>query len=132
MAKGIRSKRLQRTLALKRSAVRKTLEPSAFRRLGTTYTRPKNAFLHPTDPEAVFPQRIVSTPIDFRSDAVTDFECPVRSKRLEKSRQGLPEREVVMTQAQEDMQEDLSLSELRHTLGNIEKSIKRKSKMRLG
>jgi hypothetical protein len=111
--------------------VRKTLEPSLLRRLGTTYIRPKNAFLHPTDPEAVFPQQVISTPMDFRSDAITPFACPIRSKKLEKSRQPLPVREEMMIAAPQAMEEDLSLSELKHTLGNIEKSIKRRTKMRL-
>lgn len=132
MAKGLRSKRLQRTLALKREAVRKTIEPSLLRRLGTTHIRPKNAFLLPNDPEAVFPQQIPSTPLDFRSEAITPFECPIRSKKLERSRQALPTRGEAMVTAPDAMEEDLSLSELKHTLGNIEKNIKRKAKMRLG
>ena len=131
MAKGIRSKRLQRTMALKREAVRKVVHPQQFQRLGTTHVRPKNAFLHPTDPEAIFPQHVIPTPIDFRSEAITPFAVPIKSQRLFQSRQPLPEREVIMTTAPMVEEEDLSLTELKHTLGNIEKNIKKKAKMRL-
>lgn len=56
MAKGVRSKKRLRKVAAKRAALNKILTPQYFRSLGTKHYVPKNAFVHPNDSDAVFPQ----------------------------------------------------------------------------
>ena len=82
MAKGIKSKQKQKWKSQKRAVIKKTKFLQNLRALGTTHYTPLNAFVHPTHPDAVFPQHKIPTPLDFRSEAITPFECPVKSKKI--------------------------------------------------
>mmetsp|Transcript_17223 Transcript_17223/g.30971 ORF Transcript_17223/g.30971 Transcript_17223/m.30971 type:complete len:134 (+) Transcript_17223:4754-5155(+) len=126
MAKGLRSKRAQKFKSYKRALVRRTIEREQLEQLGTVnYVTPKNAFLMPNDPEAIFPQKRPKIPMDFRSEAITPFELLVKSKNMMKERMPamieiVPE--VVLPEP------ELFMGDMISSITNIEKRTKKKQK----
>lgn len=129
MGKSIRSKRMQKWKGLKRMIVRETLEKDNLASLGKTHYIPKNAFLHPKDSDAVFPQRKPTVRLDFRSDAITPFECPVKSQKyLIERMPDLPEVEIKGRPIEIP---DIFMGELEYSLKNIERNTKKKQAMKI-
>jgi hypothetical protein len=129
MAKGIKSKRLQKFKAMKREAVRKTVDADRLASLGTNQARKKNAFLHPSDPEAEFPQRRPKIGMDFRSEAIAPFETIVKSQKLFDQRQ-----EKVMVErmvGREFEENEMYMGELGNALKGIERGINKKQAMKI-
>ena len=129
MAKGLRSKRMQRNKGLKRDIVRKLILPKQMEALGTQHFTLKNAFLYPNDPEAVFPQHKVPNPIDFRSTAIATFQPIVRSQKFFEERKGFAE---AIDMSPENIQiPDMFMGELTYSIQNIEKTMVKKAKMQM-
>jgi hypothetical protein len=129
MAKGIKSKRLQKFKAMKREVVKKTVDAERLAKLGPLPMSKKNAFLYPGDPEAVFPQRRPKIGMDFRSDAIAPFEALVKSKKLFEQRT-----EPVITEqlvGREPAEPEMYMGELESSLRTIQRSINKKSQMKL-
>ena len=118
MAKGIRSKQRQRWSKLKREVIRNTRGVEHLKSLGTKHYTPKNAFLNPDDPEAVFPQHKVPVRMDFRSDAIMGYECPVKSDKIMKQRLPPGVRKILKGRGLE--LPDFFMGDLAHTLKSIE------------
>lgn len=114
---------------MKRVAFRKNIEPELFKRLGTQHYMPKNAFVHPNAPDAVFPQHKMPKYTDFRSEAIAEYECPVKSTKWLQQRLPPESRDNVMMMPVE--QREIFLGELAQTLKNIEKGMKKSSQMKL-
>lgn len=126
MAKGLRSKRQQRLKSYKRAVIRRTLEREQLAQLGTVdYHIPKNAFLTPNDPEAVFPQRRVRLPMDFRSEAIAPFEPLVKSKKMQLER--MPNL-IEITPEVALPEPELFMGDMISSITNIEKRTKKKEK----
>ncbi|OMJ67390.1 hypothetical protein SteCoe_35458 [Stentor coeruleus] len=129
MAKGIRSKRLQKFKAMKRETVKKTIDAERLANLGILPISKKNAFLHPNDPEAVFPQRRPKIGMDFRSDAIAPTETLVKSKKIFNQR--IPYEKPEQMIGREPEAPEIYLGELGATLKGIEKNFNKKNAMKL-
>lgn len=129
MAKGIRSKRLQKFKAMKRDVVRKTVDADRLANLGKVEPRKKNAFLYPNDIDAEFPQRRPKIGMDFRSDAIAPFETLVKSTKLFEHRQELRPIERIEGRAPEEP--ELYMGELGRSLKNIERGMNKVIGMKL-
>lgn len=129
MAKGIRSKRLQKFKGLKREVVRRTVEAERFNKLGPKENTKKNAFLYPNDPEAVFPQRRAKMGIDFRSEAITPFDTIVHSKKLFEQRVPYSAPERITASQPEPV--DIYMGDLGNSLKTIEKGMKKRRAMKV-
>ena len=129
MAKGLRSKRMQRNKGLKRDVMRKVIEPKRMEALGTQHLTPKSAFLYPNDPDAVFPQHKVPNRIDFRSSAIATFQPIVRSKKFFEERKGF-EQAIYMKPENVEIP-DMFMGELSYSIKNIEKTMVKKAKMQM-
>eukprot|EP00922_Rhytidocystis_sp_ex-Travisia-forbesii_P033411 GHVS01049654.1.p1 GENE.GHVS01049654.1~~GHVS01049654.1.p1 ORF type:complete len:145 (-),score=21.27 GHVS01049654.1:180-614(-) len=88
MAKGIRCKSQRRLRSVKRQKVLETIEADRIQNaheklvkiqqgLEVSETTPPNAFLHPDDLQAVFPQHNVKPALDFRPESLplAGFAC---------------------------------------------------------
>ena len=129
MAKGIKSKRMQKFKSIKRDTVKRTIEAERFAKLGIPQHTKKNAFLYPNDPEAVFPQRVPKMGIDFRSEAIAPFDTIVKSKKIFNQR--IPYEAPVRILATVPEPEDLYMGELGASLKSIEKTFKKKHAMKI-
>jgi len=129
MAKGIRSKRLQKFKAMKREAVRNTVDADRLANLGKVQTRKKNAFLYPNDPDAEIPQRRPKIGMDFRSEAIAPFETLVKSQKLFEQRQEKVFEEKMV--GREFEENEMYMGELGSALKGIEKGINRKQAMKI-
>ena len=129
MAKGIRSKRLQKFKAMKRDVVRKTVDADRLASLGKAEPKKKNAFLYPNDPDAEFPQRRHKMGIDFRSDAITPFETLVRSTKMFEQREEYRAPERIVGRAPEE--NDLYMGDLGRSLKYIEKGMNKVTSMKI-
>lgn len=130
MAKGIHSKRLQKVRALKRNVVRNTIRAENFERLGRLHYSVKNAFVAPTDPNAMFPQRRPPRYIDFRSETIEPISCPVRSIKWKLQRPDpVAPADVEMKGETPKTDDSINLSELSKSLATVERRVTR-SKVR--
>ncbi|KAH0476883.1 MAG: hypothetical protein KVP17_001429 [Porospora cf. gigantea B] len=98
MGRSLRSKKLQRELRKKRTAVRQLVElPRLFEKNAqmervvngedVTPMQPKNAFLYPADAEASYPQKELLDPLDLRYSATLPYLIQQkREEKLEKDR----------------------------------------------
>mmetsp|Transcript_33009 Transcript_33009/g.32714 ORF Transcript_33009/g.32714 Transcript_33009/m.32714 type:complete len:101 (+) Transcript_33009:89-391(+) len=97
--------------------------------LGTSHPTLKSAFLHPNDPDAVFPQHKPAVRLDFRSDAIVPFECPVKSKKyLIERMPDVPEEELKGRPIEIP---DMFMGELEYSLKNIEKNTRKRQSMKI-
>lgn len=112
---------------MKRAVVRKTKEIELLEKRGGSCIAKKNAFLYPSDPDAVYPQHKRPVRLDFRSEAITPFASIVKSKRLLNQKIS-PEGKKVFEGKGIELP-DMFMGDLYYTLENIEKSEKKKQRM---
>jgi hypothetical protein len=129
MAKGIKSKRMQKFKAMKREVVRRTVDSERLQRLGVPEYTKKNAFLYPNDIDAVFPQRKPKIGMDFRSEAIAPFDTIVKSTRLFEQRAPYIPVEQLKGRAVEIP--EINLWDLGNSLKSIEKGMNKKQSMKL-
>jgi hypothetical protein len=107
---------------MKRDVVRSTVKQENFERLGRVHYSVKSAFLHPNDPTARFPQHQRPRYIDFRSETIEPFKCPVRSTKWKKEREPDPMLTGMDVEgATSAPQEAMDLRDLRSSLATIER-----------
>jgi hypothetical protein len=126
MAKGLRSKRQQRLKGYKRAVIKRTVEREQLASLGTVdYHTPKNSFLNPNDPEAIFPQRRPKVHMDFRSEAIAPFELLIKSNKMQLERTA-PMIEIIPEVSVPDP--EMFMGDMLSSIANIEKQTKKRQR----